>query len=353
MTICGVAVGSSHGRSATGFCWLVIISVQRAVLCGGSEVSWGGELAPFRVEERAIDDPCANHPSLPYQLLIEIDFRPQAAPALEMRSIEHSQRDVTFAGRRPARRADTADLALTRALGIQQGVVRRLVPLDVESRQTPLEALAALRQQGPSSREMPFVEVHQPLQTELERRAVATGALRMSAGDEIQVRLQEAGFDPRDVESPRADRTDAARAPRGHECIPDRYRVRRAHPQLVTQIARETGTGDGERDVIERAETDLEGPESLDAPQAERLQHGKGCRSLQRERGDLVRHFLDPHSRSALEADRAGQQPVELPVGCSKAIFVLPGPKDRPIIDDVACIIAPDTVGETGHLEFS
>src|ERR1700723_3592883 len=97
MTICGLALGSSQGRSATGLSWVAIMARSGSVVAG-----WGGATALGR-KKRALNDVRPCHPALPHKLAVQIDFGPDTHPGLDMRCIHHGERNITLCRGRPGR----------------------------------------------------------------------------------------------------------------------------------------------------------------------------------------------------------------------------------------------------------
>src|SRR5580698_5301933 len=124
MTICGLASGSSQGRSAKDFC---------CVDCtpGALELARRRRATAARCEKRTLDDHGSRHTALPDQFTVHINFRPDDGPGLKVRCIDHSKCDIALASGRPRRRADAANFLITFRVGIEKGIVRRLVTLDV------------------------------------------------------------------------------------------------------------------------------------------------------------------------------------------------------------------------------
>src|SRR5579862_796379 len=164
MTICGLAAGSSHGRSVLGFCWVAItarlleLSRRRGAPTLGSE-------------ERPLDDPRAYHAPLPHQFAVEINLRPQRTPGREMRCIDHGERQVAFGGGRPDRGRHAARLTAQRLVAVEQRVEGRLRALDVQAHEQAAAAAALLLEERTAAGEMSLAEVDQPGEAELERRA--------------------------------------------------------------------------------------------------------------------------------------------------------------------------------------
>src|SRR5260370_15248670 len=154
---------------------------------------------------------------LPYEFTVQVDFRPDGRADLKMRCIDDSKRDIALASRRPSRGGDAADLAFAAVVGVKKRVMGRLVAGDIQADEPATRTLSALGQQRTPPREMPFVEIHQPPEAELERRAVAPGANRVFGRYEIDIGQKEPCLDARSVQGLRADRADAARAPRLHK----------------------------------------------------------------------------------------------------------------------------------------
>ncbi len=110
-------------------------------------------------------------------------------------------------------------------------------------------------------------------------------------GDEVDVRRQEAGLDPRQVQRARADRPDAARPAVRHQRIPQAQRLVRRDPQLVAEVAGEAGARDRHSQSVRREVADLERLQLLDTGEPELPQDRAGRRPLQRQRGDLLGHL--------------------------------------------------------------
>src|SRR3546814_11226629 len=98
---------------------------------------------------------------------------------------------------------------------VDVGVQRRLVARDLETDKLVAWAVLRVLQQGPAAVEVALVEVDQAAGAQLEGRAAAgrpNGGLRRL---EIGAADDEAGLDPRGVESGLANRPEARAVPRG------------------------------------------------------------------------------------------------------------------------------------------
>ncbi len=153
MTICGLASGSSQGRSAIDFG--AAATLPRTPPAASRAVR-------SRRKEGTFDDLRSRHPTLPYEFPVQVDFRPNRRADLEMRRIDDSKGDVALASRRPDRRGDAADFPLAAVVGVQQRIVRGFVAGDVEADELAPRAALLLGEQRAPAGEMPLVEIHQP-----------------------------------------------------------------------------------------------------------------------------------------------------------------------------------------------
>jgi hypothetical protein len=119
-------------------------------------------------------------------------------------------------------------------------------------------------------------------------------------------------------------------------------------PELITEIAREPGTRHHELGAVEWKVGDAEGREFLDALTAHLAQYRTARRTLQRERGDLVR-VLDDRD---VEAERRARQPVELALLRAEPVVALAQVEDRAVVDDLAVVVAPDAVTDLAGLDL-
>src|SRR5690242_18037119 len=95
MMICGLAAGSSHGRSARGLSALAITGAA------ASEVRRRRRPPALRRVERPLHHARPHHAPLPGELAVEIDVCPDGRAGREMRRLHQRERNVAFAGRRP------------------------------------------------------------------------------------------------------------------------------------------------------------------------------------------------------------------------------------------------------------
>src|ERR1700756_3696150 len=117
MTICGLAAGSSHGRSARGFEALEIMAAA-------SEIRRRRRAPPLRRVERPLHHARAHHAPLPKELPVEIDVGPTGRAGREMRRLHHGERDVALGCRRPGGGSHAPHFLAARALRVEQRIVR-------------------------------------------------------------------------------------------------------------------------------------------------------------------------------------------------------------------------------------
>ena len=159
----------------------------------------------------------------------------------------------------------------------------------------------------------------------------------------------KSGLDARDVERQHADRVEVERGAGRHDGVPDLQRCLPRHPDLVAKVAgvagardiyRHAGNGPAGGAEVAQANPDVGG---TDAAQ----ERGRR-RSLQRQRRHLFRHVLDLD----VEARRVLRQPAQARVRRRPAIRLLPHSRHRPVVDDLAIVVAPGRVVDLpdGHL---
>src|SRR3569833_4105452 len=169
MMICGVAVGSSHGRSGLGFCWLAIIARNPRHEAALLIVSRRGRFSPVRREEWALNDTCANHAAFPHQFAVQVYVRPDGAADRKMRRVDHCKRNITLACRRPCSRCNTADFLPPSPVALQQRVMRWLVAIDVQSNELSRWPASLLFHQCTTAGEIRLMEVDEPFEPQLQR----------------------------------------------------------------------------------------------------------------------------------------------------------------------------------------
>src|SRR5271169_1388654 len=128
MTICGLATGSSHGRSA----------IDLGAVFTRLEFSRRRRASSLRGKERTLDHLRSRHSTLPNEFPAQVDFSPNGRADLKMRRIDHSKADVALASRRPDCRADVADLPFSAIILVQQRIVRGFVAGDIQADQLAL-----------------------------------------------------------------------------------------------------------------------------------------------------------------------------------------------------------------------
>src|SRR5579862_8295463 len=125
---------------------------------------------------------------------------PERRACGDVRRAHHGESEVAFGRGRPRGRGHIASFAASRALAVEQGVVRGLGTLDIETYEAPTRRTSGFREERAPAREMSLVEVDQPGEPELERRALGAEVQRVRCGDEIDVGQKEARLDPGHVE---------------------------------------------------------------------------------------------------------------------------------------------------------
>ena len=85
--------------------------------------------------------------------------------------------------------------------------------------------------------------------------------------------------------------------------------------------------------------------EGVDVELADRPKHARRCRSLQRERRDILRDVLDLHS----QAGRVLPEPPQARIGRRPPVRLLPEPRHGAIVDHLAVLVAPRRVIDLAH----
>src|SRR5512138_1070098 len=123
-------------------------------------------------EERPLDDLRRRHDALPLAFLVEIDLDPEVVGDLHaVGRLQHGERQVALAGRRPEGGGDVAGLLLLPV--VDPGTVRRLVAGDLQADEQVARAVLRVLQEGAAAVEMALVEIDEAVGAELEGRASA------------------------------------------------------------------------------------------------------------------------------------------------------------------------------------
>ena len=112
-------------------------------------------------------------------------------------------------------------------------------------------------------------------------------------------------------------------------------------PQLVAEVAGETGARNPERRAAEREMPDVEGLRLLDARKAHAFQDGTGGRPLQRQPGQRIADVAHAH---VVEAERAFLEPGRARAAAVEYEAVVRQAEERAVVDDAAGVRAPDRV---------
>ncbi len=261
MTICGLASGSSQGRSAMRF--------RACDSTSSLKLRRRRRAAALRREKWTLDDLRSRHSTLPYEFAVQIDFRPDRRADLEMRRIDHSKGDVALASRRPNRRGDAADFALAAVVGVQQRIVRRLVAGDVQARPVGGAGLGSSRR---SSARRP---VKCPLSKSTSQPKPSSSGERSRPVRMVCSAETKSTFGRRNPASMRAMFSACepmARMPRERPAAINASQTASAasglHPQLIAQVAGKAGARHHDLCGPQREVADFERLELLDAPQA-------------------------------------------------------------------------------------
>src|SRR5579863_4500010 len=124
--------------------------------------------APLRREEWTFHDLRGAHATFPSKLPIYVDFGPHLRAVAEVWSIQYRECDVALARRRPDCRGDMTDTAFARAPAVDERIVGGFVAFDVEPHELTGQSAALLREQSAAAVEVSFLEIDQPLESELE-----------------------------------------------------------------------------------------------------------------------------------------------------------------------------------------
>src|SRR6267142_4095078 len=94
MKICAVARGSSHGVSASGFDWVIVMAAARL-----SEIRRRRGVPPLRGIEGPLDHARPHHAALPHELTIQVNLRPHRGAGGNVGCLHHRECEVALAGR--------------------------------------------------------------------------------------------------------------------------------------------------------------------------------------------------------------------------------------------------------------
>src|SRR3977135_1544920 len=152
MRICAVARGSSHGVSASGFDWVIIVAAARR-----SEICRGSAVPPLRGIAGPLDPARPHHAALPHELTIQVNLRPHRGAGGNVGCLHHRECEVALAGRRPGRGGNTPRLLLARPCGVEKRIVGRFRAFDVEPHQPTARPACLLSERRPATGEVRLV----------------------------------------------------------------------------------------------------------------------------------------------------------------------------------------------------
>src|SRR4030088_3516249 len=141
MRICAVARGSSHGVSASGFDWVIIMAAARL-----SEIRRRRGVPPLRGIEGPLDHARPHHAALPHQHTIHVNLRPHRRAGGNVGCLHHRECEVALAGRRPGSGGKTPRLLLARPCGVEKRIVGWFRAFDVEPLQPTARPACLLRE---------------------------------------------------------------------------------------------------------------------------------------------------------------------------------------------------------------
>ena len=148
--------------------------------------------APLRRKERPLHDLRSRHSTLPHEFSIQIDVRPEVEPIWK-----YGASTIASAMLRLQVGDHMAELTLPISrlpfsAAYSSALCAGLLPAMSRPTKLPAWPSELLGEQRAAAREVSLLEVDQPAEPELQRRAVAAGANGLFGGHEIDVRTQEA-----------------------------------------------------------------------------------------------------------------------------------------------------------------
>ena len=197
--------------------------------------------------------------------------------------------------------------------------------------------------------EPPLVEADEPAETHLVRRVSLRVDQRLLAAEEIHVDQQQPGLDARDVERQHAGRLDVERLAAVHQRVPDARR--RAAPASRSRSRDRRCSRCARCRPARRRSCRW----SRGSTSACRCRRPPTARSSGAEVGPCSASAATSSEMSSIVDVEAGgvlAEPAQARIGRGPAERLLPQPRHRPVVDDLAVLVAPGRVEDLadGHL---
>src|SRR5712664_479740 len=311
----------------------------------------GSGFLSLRIEERSLDHGRGCPVSLPLDRYFDLDAR--AGPRI--RGGDRRERDVALQQRRPATARGPTDLTVA---GVQRellpprfgGRLRREthvpietlhgLPVDLESDRAPSGTAPLFLEEGLPPDERTLVRRERPVEAEFQGRVHLRIDDRLPRGHVLDLREDEPGLDPRDVEGEHPRGRDVVSLTPLHEHVPQGLGPFALDPDLVSEVAGVSGPRDLDGDAIELRLDESEVLEFLNRAIRTLEQNRSGRGPLKRERPDVfgdVGHFgVQSHARVL--------KPFQIRLGGRHPEGAVPEIPERAVVDRLAAFIAPGRV---------
>src|SRR2546426_7347045 len=319
----------------------------------------GSGLLSLRFEERALHDRCGR--PMPFPLDRHLDLDARAGPGV--RRGDGGNRDVPLQQGRPATARGPADLTIARIQGylLPPRLGRRLwrqphvpietfhrLPIDLETDRPPRGTASPFLEERLPPDERTLSLRDGPVQTQLQRRVHLRGDDRLPRGPVFDLRQDEPGLNPREVEGEHPGRGDVMAFPFLHDGVPQRLGPFALDPDLVSEIARIARPGDVDRDPVELRLRESKVLEFLDRAIGPFEHDRTGGRALQGERPDVLWNVF----HSDVESHAGVLKPLQIRLrGGHPEGTVSEGPEGA-VVDRLPAFIAPRRVVDLPLREF-
>src|SRR5438445_445828 len=319
----------------------------------------GSGFLSLRLEERSLD----HRRGCPVSLPLDGHFDLDARPGPRIRGGDGRDCDIPLQQRRPATARGPTDLTIA-------GVERHLLPprfggrlrwkthvpietlhglpVDLESDRTARGTAPLFLQEGLSPDERTFVRCERPVEAEFQRRVHLRIDNRFPRRHVLDLREDEPGLDPCDVEGEHPRGRDVVSLTPLHERVPQRLGPFALNPDFVSEVARVSGPRDLDGNAIELRLDESEVLQLLNSAISRFQQNRPGRGSLERERsdvfGDVVHLGIQPHPRVL--------EPFQIRLRGRHSEGPIPEIPKRAVVDRLAAFIAPWRVVDLSLREF-
>src|SRR3989441_12642061 len=319
----------------------------------------GSGFLSLRLEERSLDHRRGCPVSLPLDGYFDLD----AGSGPRIRGSDGRDCDIPLQQRRPATARCPANLTIAgverhflppwfgRGLRWKTHVpIETLhgLPIDLESDRAARGTALLFLEEGLPSYERTFVRRERPVEAEFQRRVHLRVDDRLPRGHVLDLREDEPGLDPCDVEGEHPRGRDVVSLTQLHDRVPQRLGPFTFDPDLVSQVAGVSGPRDLHGNAIELRLDEPEVLQFLNGAVRSLEQDRPGRGPLERERPDVfgdVGHLgVQSHPRVL--------EPFQIRLRGRHPEGAVPEIPERAVVDRLAAFIAPWRVVDLSLREF-